>query len=158
MDQQKKYQIRRHEFPHGQSANMNPGKIEGDSSAYRGFQNSPQTGRDYESNIGYRDNYNQLGIADMRGRENERGVSHRGKGPRSYQRNDDRILEDINQRMCDNPQLDASDIEVTVNNGDVVLIGTVEDRDSKKLAAEIGEEVSGVKNVENRLRVKIRGI
>jgi hypothetical protein len=83
---------------------------------------------------------------------------HRGKGPRSYKRTDDRILEEINERMCDNPYLDASDVEVTVSDGDVILTGHVEDRDAKRLAEDIGEEVTGVQNVENRLHVRVRGI
>lgn len=38
---------------------------------------------------------------------------HRGKGPKSYRRSDDRIFEDICRRMSDNQYLDASDIEVS---------------------------------------------
>ena len=49
--------------------------------------------------------------------------------------------------------LDASDIEVEVSGGGDVLTGTVESRYAKRLAEDIAEEVSGVKNVENRLRV-----
>lgn len=83
---------------------------------------------------------------------------YRGKGPRSYQRSDDRIMEDINERLCDNPYIDASEIDVEVANGEVTLTGSVNDRESKRLAEDIGESVSGVKNVENRLRVKKVGI
>jgi hypothetical protein len=83
---------------------------------------------------------------------------HRGKGPRDYTRRDERILEDINDRLCDNPYIDASEIDVSVSKGVVVLSGTVENRESKRLAEDIGESVSGVTEVENRLRVKVRGI
>jgi osmotically-inducible protein OsmY len=82
----------------------------------------------------------------------------RANGPRTYKRTDDRILEDINDRMCDNPYLDASDIEVGVKDADVVLTGKVEDREAKRMAADIAENVSGVNNVENRLRVELKGI
>ena len=88
---------------------------------------------------------------------NENGL-HRGKGPRSYQRSDDRIIEDINDRLCDNPYIDASEIDVEVANGEVTLTGSVNDRESKRLAEDIGESVSGVKNVENRIKVKRLGI
>lgn len=84
--------------------------------------------------------------------------SHRGKGPRDYRRRDERILEDINDRLCDNPYIDATEIDVSVADGNVVLSGTVEDRQSKRLAEDIGDSVTGVKNVENRLRVKMKGI
>jgi osmotically-inducible protein OsmY len=78
---------------------------------------------------------------------------HRGKGPRSYRRSDDRIHEDVNDRLYDDPWLNATDIEVGVQDGDVVLKGTVEDRQAKRRAEDICESVSGVKNVENRLRI-----
>ena len=77
---------------------------------------------------------------------------HRGRGPRNYTRSDDRIKEDINDRLTDNDFLDASDIDVEVNDGEVVLSGNVDSRYAKRLAEDIAEDVSGVKNVENRIR------
>lgn len=78
---------------------------------------------------------------------------YRGKGPKNYQRSDDRIREDINDRLSDDWFVDASDVEVTVNSGEVTLSGTVDERTSKRRAEDIAESVSGVKHVENRLRV-----
>lgn len=78
---------------------------------------------------------------------------HRGRGPRGYRRSDERIREDINDRLTDHPYIDASDIEVTVNNGEVKLNGVVESRQAKRLAEDIAESVSGVTDVENRLRI-----
>jgi osmotically-inducible protein OsmY len=78
---------------------------------------------------------------------------HRGKGPKGYTRSDDRIQEDINDRLSDDDYIDASDIEVTVNNRDVILSGTVDSREAKRRAEHIAEAVKGVSNVENRLRV-----
>jgi osmotically-inducible protein OsmY len=80
-------------------------------------------------------------------------AQHRGKGPRGYSRSDDRIKEDINDRLSDNPYIDASDVEVSVSNGEVVLNGKVADRHDKRRAEDIAEGVSGVRNVENRIRV-----
>ena len=153
------YNIKRREFGHGESGNMNPGMMEryGERS-FRGYSQPATTGRDYEENIGYRQNYEKLDTGE-RGPENRQSVGmNRGKGPRTYQRTDERILDDINDRLCDNPYLDASEIEVAVNNHEVTLTGTVDDRDAKRLAEDIGESVSGVTNVENRLRVRIKGI
>jgi len=79
---------------------------------------------------------------------------HRGKGPKGYGRSDERIREDINDRLSDHSYIDASEIEVTVKSGEVTLSGTVEDRISKRRAEDLAEEVSGVKNVENRLRIQ----
>jgi osmotically-inducible protein OsmY len=78
---------------------------------------------------------------------------HRGKGPKNYVRADDRIREDINDRLTDEWNIDASDIEVTVSNGEVTLSGFVTDRFQKRRAEDIAEHVSGVKHVENRIRL-----
>lgn len=78
---------------------------------------------------------------------------HRGRGPRGYRRSDERIREDINDRLSDRPDLDASNVEVNVANGEVTLTGNVNNRRDKRLAEDISENVSGVQNVENRLRV-----
>jgi osmotically-inducible protein OsmY len=88
-------------------------------------------------------------------RENydDRSRGHRGRGPKNYTRSDDRIREDINDRLTDHDYLDASDIDVEVSNAEVILTGTVNSRRAKRMAEDIAEDVSGVKNVENRLRV-----
>ena len=78
---------------------------------------------------------------------------HRGRGPKNYTRSDDRIKEDINDRLTDHDNLDASDIDVDVQNGEVVLTGSVNTRYEKRMAEDIAEDISGVKNVENRIRV-----
>jgi osmotically-inducible protein OsmY len=85
--------------------------------------------------------------------DRQRSGQHRGKGPKGYSRSDERIKEDINDRLSDDVFVDASNIEVTVNQGDVTLTGSVSERSDKRRAEDIAEEVSGVKNVENRIRV-----
>jgi len=85
--------------------------------------------------------------------EQHRG-QHRGRGPRNYTRSDDRIREDVNDKLTDHPFLDASDIDVQVDSGEVVLSGHVNSRWAKRQAEDIAEECSGVKNVENRIRVE----
>jgi osmotically-inducible protein OsmY len=90
-----------------------------------------------------------------RRRERDRNQSgqYKGKGPKNYSRSDDRIKEDINDRLADDPFVDASEIDVTVSSGEVTLTGSVDHRSSKRRAEDLAEAVSGVKNVENRLRV-----
>lgn len=78
----------------------------------------------------------------------------RGRGPKGYRRSDERIREDVNDRLTDYPHLDASDVEVSVKDGDVTLSGTVHDRADKRITEAIVESVSGVKNVDNNLRVE----
>jgi len=81
---------------------------------------------------------------------------HRGRGPKNYRRSDERIKEDVNDRLSDDYYVDASDIEVAVSNTEVTLTGTVNNRADKRRAEDIADSVSGVTNVENRLRVKGR--
>lgn len=82
---------------------------------------------------------------------------HAGRGPRNYQRSDDRIREDICDVLCDHGYIDASDIEVTVLNGEVTLIGIVPERSQKRMAEDSAEQVSGVREVHNQLRVSPGG-
>jgi Flp pilus assembly secretin CpaC len=79
--------------------------------------------------------------------------SHRGKGPKDYQRSENRIREDVCDRLSDDDQLDASNIQVHVQNNEVVLTGTVENRQQKRRAEDLIESISGVKHVENRIRI-----
>jgi hypothetical protein len=80
--------------------------------------------------------------------------NYSGRGPRGYRRSDERILEDVCERLTFDPRLDAADIEVVVNNGEVTLNGEVEDRHDKKLAEEIAEDAGGVIDVHNRLKAR----
>lgn len=76
-----------------------------------------------------------------------------GRGPKGYQRSDDRIREEVCDCMTDDPMLDASEIEVDVKHGEVFLTGTVTSRDQKRRAEDVAERVSGVRDVTNQLRV-----
>jgi len=89
-----------------------------------------------------------------RRRRQDQQREHRGRGPKGYRRSDERIKEDVNDRLSDDYYLDASDVEVTVTNTEVTLTGTVNNRNDKRRAEDLAESVSGVSNVENRLRVK----
>lgn len=82
------------------------------------------------------------------------GRGYAGRGPKGYRRSDDRIREEISDQFMENDQLDASDIEVKVVAGVVTLTGTVEDRQSKRLAEDIAERGNGVRDVMNQLKVE----
>jgi len=79
---------------------------------------------------------------------------HAGRGPKGYQRSDDRIREDICERLTRHPEIDASEIDIQVKDGEVTLVGTVERREMKRMAEDVAEEVSGVKDVHNQLRAQ----
>lgn len=76
-----------------------------------------------------------------------------GRGPRGYRRSDDYIREDVCTHLTWHGDIDASDIEVRVQNGEVMLEGTVDSRQTKRLAEEVAESVPGVADVHNRLRI-----
>lgn len=90
---------------------------------------------------------------DYAERRRRKDFMHRGKGPKNYRRSDERIREEINDRLTDEWNIDASDLEVTVSGGEVILTGYVGDRFQKRRAEDVTEEVRGVTHVENRIRV-----
>jgi osmotically-inducible protein OsmY len=88
------------------------------------------------------------------GQKIARSVKRAFRGPKGYKRSDDRIREDVSDRLGENPYIDCSEVEVTVNNGEVTLTGVVTSRQEKFLIEEITDDVSGVNEVHNQVRVK----
>lgn len=85
-------------------------------------------------------------------------ADHTGRGPRNYRRSDARLRDEICERLTHDEHIDASEIEVSVLEGDVLLTGTVERRDLKHLAEDVAFRVVGVLDVTNRLRVGPLGV
>jgi hypothetical protein len=81
--------------------------------------------------------------------------AYAGRGPRNYQRSDERIREDICERLTEHGDLDPTDVEVRVQNAEVTLEGSVHDRWSKRTAEDLAEGVWGVKAVHNLIRVAV---
>jgi len=102
----------------------------------------------HEAFFGSSTDYPYAGVAS----EHRRG-RFGGRGPKGYRRSDERIREEISDRLMVHPDIDASDIEISVTNGVVMLSGTVEDRHEKRLAEYIAEDSAGVDDVDNRLKV-----
>ena len=86
-----------------------------------------------------------------------REQDHRGRGPEGYSRSDQRILEDACDRLTEDRAVDATGITVTVDKGELTLAGTIGDRNQKRRAEDCVEDVSGVKHVQNNLRVATNG-
>jgi osmotically-inducible protein OsmY len=76
-----------------------------------------------------------------------------GRGPKGYRRSDERIREEVSEELYRHPEIDAGEIEIQVQNGEVTLTGKVEDRHQKRLAEDLAERVSGVSDVHNQLKV-----
>jgi hypothetical protein len=107
------------------------------------------------SSMGY-----ESGASRYQGRQNQgnwQQQNYSGRGPRNYQRSDDRIEEDVNEALTRHPGLDASEIEVRVQNGEVTLTGTVDSRQDKRMAEDAAESCPGVRDVHNQLRVSSTG-
>jgi osmotically-inducible protein OsmY len=102
---------------------------------------------------GYRDLENDRGWNIGHGDDRGARPSYRGRGPKNYQRPDDRIREDVCERLAEDHDVDATDIEVVVNGGVVVLSGSVQERFAKRMAEDLAESVRGVRDVENNIRV-----
>jgi osmotically-inducible protein OsmY len=95
--------------------------------------------------------------AQQRGWERlERRGRFAGRGPKGYQRSDERIREDVCDGLTADPDIDAVEIVVLVEEGEVTLDGSVPDRRMKRDAEDRVEEISGVRQVHNRLRVESR--
>jgi hypothetical protein len=116
-----------------------------------GVQNRSEN-RYNPANRGYESGYDLAGRYGWeQGPENNGPYS--GRGPRGYQRSNDRIYEDVAERLTDNGRLDASDISIHVDNGEVTLTGQVDSRRAKRLAEDIADSVRGVRDVHNQLHV-----
>jgi len=105
--------------------------------------------RDYDRSSSRTSNVNEYRRTEDRGQTGE----HRGKGPRGYQRSKERIHEDICDRLTYDDRLDASEIDVKVEDNEVILTGTVTTREEKRRAEDLAESIAGVQNVQNRLRI-----
>jgi osmotically-inducible protein OsmY len=79
-----------------------------------------------------------------------------GRGPKGYVRSDERIREDVCERLSEG-HLDASDIDVQVKDGEVTLSGQVSDRRTKRLVEELLDNIKGIRDVENKLKVRMIG-
>jgi len=129
----------------------------GDDPTDRGDDNSERERtllqRNDRSNYGVGPGNTRFGNDATGSRGEVRRGEHQGRGPKNYQRSDGRIREDINERLTDDPTLDASEIDVTVQNREVTLTGSVRSRTEKRWAEDLAESVSGVAHVQNNLRI-----
>lgn len=85
--------------------------------------------------------------------ESRRETGHRGRGPRNIIRSDERIADDLIERLTRDEDIDASEILVAVDAGAVTLTGEVPERRMKHLAEDLAVAVQGVRDVHNRLLV-----
>jgi len=75
-------------------------------------------------------------------------------GPKGYQRSDERLREDISERLMEAQHIDSSDVTVEVTGAKVVLEGTVPERRMKHAIEDLVDACPGVQDIENRVRVR----
>lgn len=156
-------------YPGGYGAGSRLAANHGEWRAYGA--NPSRENRDYRGTWGGRDERNWLDRAtdtvagwfsdddddDRRERGyGERGYrrnGYRGHGPTGYTRSDERIREDVCDALTDDWKVDARQVTVTVSDGEVTLDGTVPSRQQKRCAEDCVDDVSGVRHVQNNLRV-----
>jgi osmotically-inducible protein OsmY len=131
------------------------------SQPYSGYGQQAYGAQNYDTQTrGYRTEGERF-LGQGRGPESRFGGTERwnqsqsfsGRGPKGYQRSDERIREDVSEELTRHPDIDASDIDVKVEKGEVTLTGTVEDRHAKRLAEDLAERCPGVRDVNNQLKV-----
>jgi hypothetical protein len=76
-----------------------------------------------------------------------------GKGPKGYRRSDERIRDDVSERIA-RSGVDAEDVEVKVEKGEVTLTGFVRRREEKRMIEDLADDVFGVDEVNNHLRIR----
>lgn len=134
----------RESVPEGwQDRGMRPGPQHGQPGGW----NAPNPGQGYGGDVH---------VPGWQERE-QRRESYAGRGPRGYVRSDERIADDLADRLTRDPRIDASEIELEVKNCEVTLRGTVESRSMKYLAEDLADSILGVRDVHNSLRVARTG-
>jgi len=78
---------------------------------------------------------------------------HYGKGPQGWMHSDQRIYNDVCAALAFNHEIDATEINVNVDDASVFLSGSVFDKEMKDAATECVENIFGVKEVKNELRI-----
>ncbi|MYL98500.1 BON domain-containing protein [Novosphingobium sp. FGD1] len=127
------------------------------------------SGRDHDDDSAWRDYGERRGFLQRAGDEvaswfgdedaaRRREADHRGRGPSDYTRSDERIREDVNDVLTHDSRLDASHVRVQVKDGEVTLEGTVDNRLAKRRAEDLADDVSGVRHVQNNLRLSSTGL
>jgi osmotically-inducible protein OsmY len=129
---------------------------------YMGSANAPvQSGAYGQGPGGYGGGFSQGlagrgGYGQGSGYTNYRPESQFGKGPKGYVRSDERLKEDISEKLLRDHAIDASDISVEAKNGAVTLTGSVDNRRLKHYVEDLVEDCTGVRDIDNRLTVRAR--
>src|SRR4051812_46471856 len=154
-------QYGRSDYGRGGGSNYGSGRYSEDENSMRRDRSGSgaQRGTQYS---GWREpsgesrQYSGMGYGYDTGRPDQDMGPHRGKGPKGYQRSDERLKEMISERLREDPAIDASEITVIVASGKVTFQGTVDSRRTKNAVEDIAEQLDA-NEVQNDLRVAKAG-
>lgn len=162
------YPSRRHEASFSRPPNsldMDWNQTRGKSFEYGDFEENARRAQRYEpyrsnQHEPYRTNYssdysrNEKSAGDYAEEAWTSVKNFFGIGPKGYKRSDEKIKEDCCEALYHEHSVDASEIEVSVKDSEVILTGTVPERHMKRRAEDCCERVAGVKDVRNEVRVQ----
>jgi hypothetical protein len=83
--------------------------------------------------------------------------SQQRRGPKGWERSDERVKDDVCERLYERSDIDASEVSVQVQQGRVRIEGTVGERWQKHAIEDLVDAVPGVKDIENHVRVSREG-
>lgn len=138
---QRQYGQRQYGQPQGQRYGQPYGPQYGQP---QGQQYGPRYGQQSRQQPYGNDRY--PGYPDMRARRFT-------TGPKGYQRSDERLKEDICERLMESHYIDSSDVSVEVRGARVVLEGTVPSRHMKHAIEDLVDACPGVQDIDNRVSV-----
>lgn len=143
----------RSDSPYFDEVGFNRGQYEDPLSSESQGRSQPRQGGFGQTRYG-QNRYGQSGYGESsfygRGRQQQRRYP---QGPKGYTRSDERLREDISERLMQAYDIDSSEVTVQVQGGKVVLEGTVPSRHMKHAIEDIADGAPGVQDVDNRIRV-----
>lgn len=97
--------------------------------------------------------YSDESALSYEGRSSRRPVRRYPPGPKGYKRSDERLQEDISERLLEAYHIDSSEVTVAVQGAKVTLEGTVPSRHMKHAIEDMVDACPGVLEIDNRVRV-----
>jgi hypothetical protein len=107
----------------------------------------------WEDEWEYERGFDQVGWENLPDEYEQEQGPYAGLGPRNYSGHDEYIYNQVCSRLTQHGQVDASEMEIEVQEGEVILRGTLANRSMKRMAEDVADSVPGVRDVHNRLRL-----
>ena len=80
--------------------------------------------------------------------------NYRGRGPKGYKLIDERVYENVCEALFHEPQIDASGVEVSVQDGTVTLSGVAKDKETRQQIEDLAMDCVGVQHVYNKISIR----